>query len=387
MLNKNIYTLLTASLFLFYSFVPAQPLQAQQKEKYENLSEALMLSSKLRGKQGPRNLVWIDNGNRYSYMKYDSVAQSYQIRAYNPSTREDKLVFSDKDLTFPDSDEPFEYKDFQWSKDFNYLVFRTNFRPVYRNSGISDYYLYSLESKELTLLAEDARTAELSPDGKKIGYERDGDMFVYFIDSGVEKQLTNSGKKYFYNGRFGWVYEEEFGLVQAWEWSPDSKYIAYWQTDERNVHLYLLPDYSPHHVKYDSIPYPQAGDENPTVRIGTLNVKNGDSQWMNVKLDEGYIPRIYWTAEEGQLAVVHLNRLQDHLKLYFCDATTGDNRLVMEEKSKYWIDIFDFFADVSDFFYFPENHDEFFWISDRNGWSHIYRYNYDGKLLNQVTRG
>src|SRR5699024_5678449 len=144
---------------------------------------------------------------------------------------------------------------------------------------------------------------------------------------------------------------------------------------------------SPHHVKYDSIPYPQAGDENPTVRIGTLNVKNGDSQWMNVKLDEGYIPRIYWTAEEGQLAVVHLHRLQDHLKLYFCDATTGDNRLVMKAKSKYSIDIFDFFADVSDFFYFPENHDEFFWISDRNGWSHIYRYNYDGKLLNQVTRG
>src|SRR5699024_3010948 len=151
-----------------------------------------------------------------------------------------------------------------------------NFRPVYRNSGVSDYYLYSLEENKLTLLVEDARTAELSPDGEKIGYERGGDLFVYFLDSGEEQQLTNSGEEYFYNGRFGWVYEEEFGLVQAWEWSPDSEYIAYWQTDERDVHLYMMPNYSGHHVQYDPIPYPQVGDINPKVRIGTLNIKSGE---------------------------------------------------------------------------------------------------------------
>lgn len=387
MTNKKSFSFLTVAFLLIFSFLPQQELQAQDKEQYSSLSEALMLSNKLRGNEAPRNLIWIDDGDRYSYMQYDADAKSYQIRAYKPSGEKDMLVFASKDLTFPDSGEPFKYKSFQWSKDSDYIVFRTNFQPVYRNSGISDYYLYSLETNKLTLLVEGARTAELSPDGEKIGYERGGDMFVYFLDSGVEKQLTNSGKKYFYNGRYGWVYEEEFGLVQAWEWSPDSKHIAYWQTDERDVHLFLLPDYSAHHVKYDSIPYPQAGDVNPTVRIGTLNVKTGAQQWMDVKLGDGYIPRIYWTAKKGTLAIVHLNRLQNHLKLYFCGIKSGNCNMIMQEKSKTWIDVFDFFAGISHMFYFPENHKEFFWVSDRNGWSHLYRYNYDGELINQISDG
>ncbi|HEX6981704.1 MAG TPA: S9 family peptidase [Balneolaceae bacterium] len=361
--------------------------QAPQKERYSSLKEALTLSSRLRGYDAPRNLIWIDEGNRYSYMQYDADAKSYQIRSYKPADATDSLLFSTEGLTFPDTGEPFEYSDFQWSNDFNYIIFQSNFRPVYRHSGISDYYLYSLEENELTLLVEDARTAELSPDGEKIGYERGGDLFVYFLDSGEEKQLTDSGKEYFYNGRYGWVYEEEFGLAQAWEWSPDSKYIAFWQTDERDVHLYMLPDYSEHHVQYDPIPYPQVGDINPEVRIGTINVQTGEQQWMDIPLNEGYIPRIYWTANEGQLAIVHLNRPQTHLKLYFSDVTTGESHLVMEEESEYWIDIFDFFAGINHLFFFPDDREEFLWISDRDGWSHIYRYNYDGELINQVTEG
>lgn len=387
MFKKNCSSILVFAVFVLFGSVWSQPLQAQEKESYANLKDALISASKLRGSDAPRNLTWIDGGNRYSYMKFDTASKSYQIRAYNPSTGEDKLVLSAAGLTFPDTGEPFEYTSFQWSKDSEYIVFKSNFRPVYRSSGISDYYLYSVATGELTLLVEDARTAELSPDGEKIGYERGGDMYVYFLDSGVEKQLTDSGKKYFYNGRFGWVYEEEFGLVQAWEWSPESKYIAYWQTDERDVHLFMLPDYSGHHVRYDSIPYPQAGDVNPTVRIGVLNVKNGQQQWMGIELGDGYIPRIYWTAVEGQLAVVHMNRLQNHLTLYFCDVKSGACEVIMEEKSETWIDVFDFFAGVEHLFYFPKDHKEFFWISDRDGFSHLYRYNYEGEVVNQVTEG
>ncbi len=387
MFKKRPYLILTLLILFICSSLPVQTLQAQQKEYYEDLRDAITSSGELRGYDAPRNLIWIDGGHRYSYMAYDADAQSYQIRAYKPSTEKDILVFTGEELVFPDSGEPFEYSDFQFSKDSKYIVFRTNFRPVYRRSGISDYYLYSIETGELTLLAEDARTAELSPDGEKIGYERNGDLFVYFIDSGIEKQLTDSGKEFFYNGRFGWVYEEEFGLAQAWEWSPDSKYIAYWQTDERDVNIHMVADYSGQHVEYEPIPYPKVGDENPEVRIGTLNVKSGEQQWMEVELGDGYIPRIYWTANEGQLAVVHLNRKQNHLKLYFCDVTAGNCDRRFQEESKYWIDIFDFFAGISHMFYFPQDHKEFFWISDRDGWSHLYRFNYQGELINEVTHG
>ncbi|TYP91965.1 dipeptidyl-peptidase-4 [Fodinibius salinus] len=359
---------------------------AQQKKQYSSVKEALSKSSQLSGSNGPRNVTWIDNGNRYSYMQYNKETESMEIRAYDPATEEDELIFNNTNHTFPSTDSTFEYSSFQWSKDSEYLVFKSNFRPVYRRSGISDYYLYSVNKGTLKLLVEDARTAELSPNGEKIGYERNGDLFVYDLESEKEKQLTNSAKENFYNGRFGWVYEEEFGLAQGWEWSPDSKHIAYWQTDERDVNIFQMTDYSGQHPEYQEIPYPKVGDKNPKVKIGVINIESTNKQWMDIP-EGGYIPRLYWTSKSNKLAIVHLNRAQNHLKLHFNDINTGTSRLVMEEKSDAWIDVFDFFAGINHLFFFPKDSEEFFWISDRDGYSHIYRYGYDGQLKNQVTDG
>lgn len=381
-LRYSVFTL--ALLFIFSGL---NQTYAQDKERYQSVKDALESGSKLSGAGGPRNINWIDNGDRYSYMQYNSEADANEIRSYQPDTGDDALIFNNKEYTFPGSDDTFAYQSFQWSKDSRYIVFQSNFRPVYRRSGISDYYLYSIESDSISLLAKDARTAELSPDGKKIGYERDGDLFVYDIDTAQETRLTNSGKENFYNGRFGWVYEEEFGLAQAWSWSPDSKHIAYWQTDERDVHTFQMTDYSGHHNEYQKIPYPQVGDENPDIKIGTVNVETGVNNWMDLPIGDGYVPRLYWTSEPGKLAVVHLNRAQTELKLFFSDATSGASNLVMEEMSEAWIDVFDFFAGINHLFFFPKDTEEFFWISDRDGWSHIYRFNYDGELVNQVTEG
>lgn len=375
-------------LFVFAcSLLYESPALAQQKAQYQSVKEALQSSSKLRGSAGPRNVNWIDDGDRYSYMQYNSDTESTEIRAYNPNTEEDVLIFNNTNYTFPESDQTFNYRSFQWSKDSKYIVFQSNFRPVYRRSGISDYYLYSIDEDTLQLLVKDARTAELSPDGTMIGYEREGDLFVYDLNSGTEKQLTDSGRENFYNGRFGWVYEEEFGLAQAWEWSPDSKSIAYWQTDETGVNIFQMTNYSGQHPEYVKIPYPKVGDKNPKVKIGVVDVENGDKQWMDLDIGEGYIPRIYWTSVTNQLAVVHLNRPQNHLKLTFHNTKSGEGRLVMEEKSDAWIDVFDFFAGINHLFFFPKESKEFFWISDRDGYSHIYRYDYSGNLKNQVTKG
>lgn len=371
---------------LLSCFIFQEQSLAQEKNHYTSIKEALSKSGQLSGSEGPRNVNWIDDGNRYSYMQYNSETESMEIRAYDPAMAEDELIFNENDHTFPGSDSTFEYSSFQWSEDSKYLVFQSNFRPVYRHSGISDYYLYSVEDESLELLVEDARTAELSPDGSKIGYERNGDLFVYDIASEEETRLTDSAEQYFYNGRFGWVYEEEFGLAQAWEWSPDSKHIAYWQTDERHVNIFQMTDYSGQHPEYEKIPYPKVGDENPKVKIGVVNVETTNQQWMDTP-EDGYIPRIYWTADKNKLAIVHLNRAQNHLKLFFNDITSGNNRLVMEEQSDKWIDVFDFFAGIDHLFFFPKDNEEFFWISDRDGWSHIYRFGYDGNLKNQITEG
>ncbi|MDX1671607.1 MAG: S9 family peptidase [Balneolaceae bacterium] len=367
--------------------LPFDHLEAQKKETYKSLQDALTTAGQLSGSRGPDNVTWINGGDRYSYMEYNRKTQSLEIRAHTPPTGEEQLIFSNTNHTFPDSERRFQFRSYDWSEDSRYILFQTNFRPVYRKSGISDYYFYSIENRKLQLVVKDARTAELSPDGTKVGYERDGDLYVYHLDSERETRLTHSAREYVYNGRFGWVYEEEFGLPQAWTWSPDSKYIAFWHTDEREVPIFMTTDYASQHPEYIRIPYPKVGDTNPSVQIGVASVEDGSHRWMQLDIGDGYIPRLYWTAKEGTLAIVHLNRAQTGLRLYFHDVDTGQGRLVMEEQSDAWIDIFDFFAGVDHLFTFPEDREEFFWISDRDGWNHIYRYRYDGTLLNQVTSG
>jgi len=361
--------------------------QSQDKARYENLKDALSKSSRLRGSSGPQNVQWIDGGVQYSYMGFNSTNGKQEIRVHDPGSGEDQLIFDGEEITYPNSDDPFTYQSYQWSDDARFLLFQTDFRPVYRRSGISDYYLFSLEDSTLSLVADDARTAELSPNGKMIGYERKGNLFMLNLLTMKETQLTFDQQDLVYNGRFGWVYEEEFGLPQAWKWSPDSKYIAFWQTDERNVPIYQITDYSDQHPEYSKIPYPKVGDKNPKVKIGVIDIESTKRTWMNVPVEGGYIPRIYWTSNTGQLAIVRFNRQQTDLSLYFHDAATGKGELIMRETSEQWIDVFDFFAGIMNFFYFPENSKEFFWLSERDGYAHIYRYDYEGNLINQVTDG
>ena len=353
------------------------------KARYTDLQQALRSGGQLTGFTGPRSVNWIDGGTRFAFLDRASGA----IKVFSPTDKSESVLFDGKTMTVPGSAKAFEFESFQFSKDSKNLFFQTNFRPVYRRSGISDYYVYSLADKVLKLVAKDAQTAELSPDGKQVGYERGGNLFVFDFATQKETQLTGDAKSAFYNGRFGWAYEEEFGLAQAWVWSPDSKFIAFWQSDERAVPIYRLTDYRGFREKYDSLPYPRVGDPNPTVRIGAVEIANGKTSFMAVEGQQGYIPRIYWTSQEGQLALVHLNRKQNELILYMANARTGEAKPIMTETAKTWVDVFDFFAGVNHLFEFPQGVNEFYWVSDRDGWAHLYRYDYTGKLLNQVTTG
>lgn len=374
-----------ALLLLFW--MPEEP-YAQEKQRYQSLEQALGTTGILEGSNGPQNVIWIEGGERYSYYEYNAQTDTRVIRAYTPATGEDVLIFNPADHHFPGTDRPFTFREFQWSSDFRHLVFQTDFTPLYRYSGTSDYYYYSLEEETIEQVAEDAFTAELSPDGQKVGFGRDGELFVYDLNSGEERQLTFDSEENLFNGRFGWVYEEEFGKVQAWEWSGDSRYIAYWQSDERDVERFVSTDYEGQYPEYTEIPYPKAGGKNPSVRIGVVDTGTGDQNWMDLDPGDGYIPRIYWTQNRGELAISHLNRLQNQLALYFYSVADGTGELIMEERAETgWIDIYDFSAGIDDHFFFPDGREEFFWISDRNGRNHIYRYSYDGTLLNQVTQG
>ncbi len=361
---------------------------AQEKQRFANMDEALQAGAILSGRQGPRNVNWIEGGARFSYTDRDPGTGTPLIRAYDPPTGRDTVLFTPTRLTFPGTNQPFAYDGFQWTQDSKHLVFSTNFQPLYRRSGIADIYVYSLADRSMQLATKGARTGELSPNSAMLGFERDGDIYVTNLANHQEKRLTRDASEHVYNGHFDWVYEEEFGLAQAWKWAPDSRYIAYWQLNDSAEPEIQISDYSGLHQQWEKLRIPQVGDSNATVRIGVVNVATGKNTWLDTgERGEFYIPRIYWTSRPDTLAVITLNRPQNVMKLLFLDVNTGGRREVMTETSKTWLDVYDFYAGVDDMMSFPANSHEFFWLSDRDGYQHLYRYDYSGKLINQVTRG
>jgi len=377
-------TVLKRSALAFIIFCFASFSSKAQKQQYSSLAEALRSGGNLYGNQGPQSVNWTNGGNKYSYTEND------EIHSMDPQTLKEELIFTNKGLTFPGTAKPFNYESFQWSHDSRHLVFKTGFRPIYRNSGIADYYIYDLGTKQFKQAAKDARTAELSPDGLKVGMERKGNMYVYNFATGKEQQLTHdlASDNGTFNGHYDWVYEEEFGQAQAWNWSRDSKYIAFWQFDERPVPEFQMTNYEGLHPNYIKIPIPQVGDSNPKVKIGVIDIASGKKVWLTPdETGDFYIPRIYWTSTPDVLALMTLNRSQNHMKLYFFNVKTGEHHVVLDEQNKTWVAVFDFYTNVNDMVYFPEKSKEFFWVSDRSGYYHIYRYGYDGRLINQVTKG
>lgn len=369
---------------LFATSLLCSQANAQSKAAYTSLTDAIRSGSSLKGKPGPESLNWINGGDAFSYL------ENQKIHTYNPATKAETLVFSKDGLTFPGTTNAFSYESFQWSHDSKHLVFKSNSKRIYRRSSIADFYIYDLETKSLKQAAKSARSAELSPDGSMVGIERDGNMSVFNFNTAKELNLTDdkTSDEGTFNGHFDWVYEEEFGLEKGWNWSPDSKYMAYWQFDERAVPIFQMSNFEGLHPEQVKIPIPQPGDANPAVRIGVVNALTGKKIWLQPEeTGDFYIPRIYWTSNPDELAMMTLNRAQNHMKLYFFNVKTGQHRVVLDEQNKNWVAIFNFYTNVNDMIYFPEKSNQFFWVSDRSGYYHIYRYDYSGKLVNQVTKG
>ena len=379
---------LRATLGLALALAPTIARAQQSKQRFSSVGEAQQATAILAGRPGPREIVWIDGGRRFSFIAMNPQTRMTEIRSYDPATGRDTLLFSPRGVTFPGESRAFEYQSFQYSRDFKNLVFQANFQQLFRRSGTADFYTYSLASRQLALAGKGARTAELSPDGTMLGEERGGDMYVVDLASKAEKRLTSDATEHVYNGHFDWVYEEEFGQAQAWSWSPDSKRIAYWQIDESKEPEYQLTDFEGRHPEWEGIRYPQPGDTNPIAKVAVVDVKTGKRTWLDPRAgSDYYIPRIYWTSRPDTLAMIVLNRKQNDLTLLFFDVNTGGFRPVMHESSDKWIDVYDFYAGVDNLMTFPEGSHEFFWITDKDGFQRIYRYDYSGKLRNVVTSG
>lgn len=272
--------------------------------------------------------------------------------------------------------------DYQVSKDKKRIIFFTARESIYRRSSKANAYLFDAVSKKTIRLSEGKiMHASFSPDGSKIAFVKDNNLYLYDIPTGHTRAITSDGKwNYIINGNCDWVYEEEFEFTRAYEWSPKGNYIAYYRFDESRVKEYQFTIFDSLYNKQYSYKYPKAGEENSIVDIHIYNVSTGKEVKAQYEQGDIYIPRIKWTQDDNSLVVFWMNRHQDDLKLLLTNAQTGVNHVLYEEKNKYYVEI-------NDDWWFLKDGKNFLFTSEMNGYRHIYLYSLDGKNKLQLTTG
>jgi dipeptidyl-peptidase 4 len=277
--------------------------------------------------------------------------------------------------------------DYKLSADEKKILLTTQPKPLYRYSFTATYYICDLESKSITPLSEhgDQMMASFSPDGRKVAFVRNNNIYIKNLVDKSEQQITSDGLfNHIINGAADWVYEEEFALKTGFQWSPDSRRIAFYRFDESHVKLFHMPLFQNElYPPYYSYKYPKAGEENSVVTIHVYHLDNQTTTTMDTGPEtDQYIARIKWTTNPAQLGIIRLNRQQNKIDILVADASTGKSKILYTETNKHYIeppdDHYPIFTDDGKHFIVP---------SERDGFNHLYLYTMDGKLVRQLTRG
>ena len=274
--------------------------------------------------------------------------------------------------------------DYFFNEDESKVLITTNTASIYRHSFSAVYYLLDLETKKLQPLDDSHQPqtlAEYSPDGKKVSYIFQNNLYIKDIASGEINQITDDGKRnQIINGTTDWVYEEEFAIIKGYEWSPDSKYIAFLRFDETDVREFNMIYYNELYPDLYTFKYPKAGEDNSHVTAHMFGIESGAIEEINLGEYE-YIPRLKWSAKSNKLIVQTMNRYQNNLKYHLICPTPDkiDAKVFFEEASETYIDI-------DNNLLILEDGSTILRTSESNGYNHIYKLSFDGSSK-QVTTG
>ncbi|MFC7667275.1 S9 family peptidase [Hymenobacter humi] len=322
---------------------------------------------------------WMKDGRYYSALEGGSLVQHEVTTGKAVQT----LVES-ADLKLAGADKPLNVDGYSFNANEQKILFTTETEPIYRHSARSTYYVFDRGTKKLTPLSAGGKQgyATFSPDGQRVAFTRDNNVFVTDLATMKETAVTTNGvKNNLINGSTDWVYEEEFGFAQGFFWSPDSKQLAFYTFDESQVPEYDMQEWGGLYPKENRFKYPKAGEKNSVVSLSTYDVASART----VKMDVGpepnqYIPRVQWTTAPNTLSIQRLNRLQNKLEILHADAGTGKTKVVLTDTNPAYVEI-------NDDLKYLAGGKQFVFTSEKDGYQHLYLHDMNGKQVRQLTKG
>lgn len=354
----------------------------------------IVTSFHLYGQQG--GVKWSKDGSSYYRVEQNEIVQ------YTLPGNEKKVLVDRRALIPAGESMPLLVNLFAFSDDGKKLLIFTNTTRVWRINTRGDYWVLDLASRNLKKLGSSRPESSLmfakfSPDGTKVAYVSEYNVYVEDLADNSIKALSKDGTRKFINGTFDWVYEEEFSCRDGIRWSPDSKSVAYWQLDARDTRdFYMINNTDSVYSKVIPVEYPKVGQRPSACRIGVANISTGATTWMNVEGDprEHYIVRAEFIPGTGDLLLQQLNRKQNESKIIRCQTSSGNTTAIYTEKDEAWVDVYSpaaaenaYQADFKHNIEWLAGGKEFLWISEKDGWRHLYRVSNDGKKETLITRG
>ena len=291
-------------------------------------------------------------------------------------------------MTDKSTGKPIPVRSISWSADNEKVLIYNNTQRVWRYDTRGDYWVLNLKDGALRQLGKgmpesSMMFAKFSPDGTRVAYVSNNNIYVEDIDSGKITQLTKDGSDTIVNGTFDWVYEEEFSCRDGFHWSPDGKHIAYWQSDTKGTGVFdIINNVDSIYAKVIHFPYPKAGTTNSAVKVGYVSSTGGNTTWIAIPGDprNNYLPRMEFIPESDELFIQQLNRPQNTNKVWIAKISDNSLNNIFTDTDAAWLDTNDNIQWLKDNRYFT-------WESERSGWRHLYRISRDGKEIQPITKG
>jgi dipeptidyl-peptidase 4 len=330
--------------------------------------------------EGMQALHSMNNGKQYSVLNFNRQNGTSTIDIYDYKTLEKvKTLVASSEI-----EEIQGFFDYTFSDDETKVILTTKEIPVFRRSRLGEYFVYDITDNSVVKVSDDlVQEPTLSPDGTKIAYGFENNLYVKDLATGKVEQITTDGaKNKIINGITDWVYEEEFSFVRAFDWNAGSNQIAFIRFDETEVPEFSMDVYGSDLYQTQQVfKYPKAGEKNSIVSLHLYDLNSKKTQELKVdkSYNDFYIPRIKWSKDPNVLSAQYMNRHQNELDLWMINTKSMTSNLVLAEKDKAYIDV------TFNLTFLKDN--SFIWTSEKDGYNHIYHYTKEGKLINQVTDG